>query len=101
MLCLTSNGIAHAETCEIKGHYLDATVRICEDMIKRVRIGSSYIMHDYLTGGFTANTSFDHYCRDNGLLFQIYHAPHAVIDRQNYCTYFRVLAKALGKRKGT
>jgi len=25
-------------------------------------------MHDYLTGGFTANTSLSMYCRDNGLL---------------------------------
>jgi proline-rich protein PRCC len=28
-------------------------------------------MHDYLTGGFTANTSLSHYCRDNGLLLPL------------------------------
>ena len=39
-------------------------------------------MHDYLTGGFTGNTSLAHYCRDNGLLLHIYRAMHAVIDRQ-------------------
>ncbi|GJR87939.1 zinc knuckle CX2CX4HX4C containing protein [Tanacetum coccineum] len=39
-------------------------------------------MHDYLTGGFTANTSLAHYCRDNGLLLHIHRAMHAVIDRQ-------------------
>uniref|UniRef100_A0A0E0R997 Ribulose bisphosphate carboxylase large subunit C-terminal domain-containing protein n=1 Tax=Oryza rufipogon TaxID=4529 RepID=A0A0E0R997_ORYRU len=39
-------------------------------------------MHDYLTEGFTANTSLAHYCRDNGLLINIHRAMHAVIDRQ-------------------
>ncbi|KAL4184123.1 hypothetical protein AMTRI_Chr11g101790 [Amborella trichopoda] len=53
-------------------------------------------MHDYLTGGFTANTSLAHYCRDNGLLLHIHRAMHAVIDRQkNHGIHFRVLAKAL------
>ena len=53
-------------------------------------------MHDYLTGGFTANTSLSHYCRDNGLLLHIHRAMHAVIDRQrNHGIHFRVLAKAL------
>ncbi|KAL2330748.1 hypothetical protein Fmac_018329 [Flemingia macrophylla] len=53
-------------------------------------------MHDYLTGGFTANTSLAHYCRDNGLLLHIHRAMHAVIDRQkNHGMHFRVLAKAL------
>ena len=54
------------------------------------------VMHDYLTGGFTANTSLAHYCRDNGLLLHIHRAMHAVIDRQrNHGIHFRVLAKAL------
>ncbi|XP_038880314.1 ribulose bisphosphate carboxylase large chain-like [Benincasa hispida] len=54
------------------------------------------VMHDYLTGGFTANTSLAHYCRDNGLLLHIHCAMHAVIDRQkNHDMHFRVLAKAL------
>jgi ribulose-bisphosphate carboxylase large chain len=52
-------------------------------------------MHDYLTGGFTSNTSLANYCRDNGLL-HIHRAMHAVIDRQrNHGIHFRVLAKAL------
>ncbi|KAG6383891.1 hypothetical protein SASPL_155501 (mitochondrion) [Salvia splendens] len=63
----------NAETGEIKGHYLNATA-----------------------GGFTANTSLAHYCRDNGLLLHIHRAMHAVIDRQkNHGMHFRVLAKAL------
>ncbi|KAI4298049.1 hypothetical protein MLD38_040513 [Melastoma candidum] len=45
-------------------------------------LGVPIIMHDYLTGGFTANTSLAHYCRDNGLLLHIHRAMHAVIDRQ-------------------
>lgn len=35
--------------------------------------------HNYLTGGFTANTSLSMYCRDNGLLLHIHRAMHAVI----------------------
>jgi len=51
---------------------------------------------DYLTGGFTANTTLAHYCRDNGLLLHIHRAMHAVIDRQkNHGMHFRVLAKVL------
>ncbi|CAN2060624.1 unnamed protein product [Malus fusca] len=47
-------------------------------------------------GGFTANTTLAHYCRDNGLLLHIHRAMHAVIDRQkNHGMHFRVLAKAL------
>ncbi|KAK4349167.1 hypothetical protein RND71_031922 [Anisodus tanguticus] len=53
-------------------------------------------MHDYLMGGFTANTSLAHYCQDNCLLLHIHHAMNAVIDRQkNHGILFRVLAKAL------
>ena len=56
-----------------------------------LRIGSSY-----LTGGFTANTSLSHHCRDNGLLFHIHRAKHVVIDRQkNHGMHFHVLAKVL------
>ncbi|EPS74271.1 hypothetical protein M569_00481, partial [Genlisea aurea] len=91
---------AQAETGEIKGHYLNATAGTCEEMIKRAvfarELGVPIIMHDYLTGGFTANTSLAHYCRDNGLLLHIHRAMHAVIDRQkNHGIHFRVLAKAL------
>uniref|UniRef100_A0A2N9FG62 Ribulose bisphosphate carboxylase large chain n=1 Tax=Fagus sylvatica TaxID=28930 RepID=A0A2N9FG62_FAGSY len=71
-----------------------------EEMIKRAvfarELGVPIVMHDYLTGGFTANTSLAHYCRDNGLLLHIHRAMHAVIDRQkNHGIHFRVLAKAL------
>jgi len=69
-------------------------------MMKRAvfarELGVPIIMHDYLTGGFTANTSLAHYCRDNGLLLHIHRAMHAVIDRQRiHGMHFRVLAKAL------
>ncbi|KAI3847243.1 hypothetical protein MKX03_029723 [Papaver bracteatum] len=54
------------------------------------------VMHDYLTGVFTINTSLAHYYRDNSLLLHIHRAMHAVIDRQkNHGIHFRVLAKAL------
>ncbi|KAH6559201.1 hypothetical protein KP509_1Z018000 [Ceratopteris richardii] len=50
-------------------------------------LGAPIIMHDYLTGGFTANTSLAIYSRNK---------MHAVIDRQrNHGMHFRVLAKAL------
>ena len=69
-------------------------------MIKRAvfarELGVPLIMHDYITGGFTANTSLAFYCRDNGLLLHIHRAMHAVIDRQkNHGIHYRVLAKAL------
>uniref|UniRef100_A0A1Y3BTI5 Ribulose bisphosphate carboxylase large chain n=1 Tax=Helianthus annuus TaxID=4232 RepID=A0A1Y3BTI5_HELAN len=91
---------SQAETGEIKGHYLNATAGNCEDMMKRAvfarELGVPIVMHDYLTGGFTANTSLSQYCRDNGLLLHIHRAMHAVIDRQkNHGMHFRVLAKAL------
>ena len=71
-----------------------------KEMIKRAvfarELGVPIVMHDYLTGGFTANTSLAHYCRDNGLLLHIHRAMHAVIDRQRiHGMHFRVLAKAL------
>nr|YP_010700482.1 ribulose-1,5-bisphosphate carboxylase/oxygenase, large subunit [Strombomonas costata]WCH63621.1 ribulose-1,5-bisphosphate carboxylase/oxygenase, large subunit [Strombomonas costata] len=89
-----------SETGEIKGHYLNATAGTCEEMYKRAafaaQIGVPIIMHDYITGGFTANTSLSMYCRDNGLLAHIHRAMHAVIDRQrNHGIHFRVLAKTL------
>ncbi|WOG83993.1 hypothetical protein DCAR_0103172 [Daucus carota subsp. sativus] len=74
------------ETGEIKGHYLNATAGTCEEMMKRAiyarELGDPIVMHDDLTGGFTANTSLAHYCRDNGPLLHIHRAMHAVIDRQ-------------------
>ncbi|KAE9610965.1 putative ribulose-bisphosphate carboxylase [Lupinus albus] len=69
-------------------------------MRKRVvfasEMGVPNVMHDYLTRGFSTNTSLAHYCRDNGLLLHIHRAMHAVIDRQeNHGMHFRVLDKAL------
>jgi ribulose-bisphosphate carboxylase large chain len=59
-------------------------------------LGMPIIMHDYITAGFTANTTLAHYSRDHGLLLHIHRAMHAVIDRQrNHGMHFRVLAKAL------
>ncbi|CAN6446803.1 unnamed protein product [Victoria cruziana] len=71
-----------------------------EEMIKRAvcarELGVPIVMHDYLIGGFTANTSLAHYCRDNGLLLHIHRTMHAVIDRQrNHGIHFRVLVKVL------
>ena len=91
---------SQAETNEIKGHYLNVTAATCEEMLKRAEfakeIGTPIIMHDFLTGGFTANTTLSKYCRDNGLLLHIHRAMHAVIDRQrNHGIHFRVLAKCL------
>ncbi|KAL5053348.1 hypothetical protein RYX36_034030 [Vicia faba] len=91
---------SQAETGEIKGHYLNAIAGTCEEMLKRAvfarELGVPIVMHDYLTGGFTANTTLSHYFRDNGLLLHIHRVMHAVIDRQkNHGMHFRVLAKAL------
>ena len=91
---------SQAETGEIKGHYLNATAGNVDEMLKRAafarELGVPIIMHDYLTGGWTANTTLAEYCRDNGLLLHIHRAMHAVIDRQkNHGIHFRVLAKCL------
>ncbi|KAG8390990.1 hypothetical protein BUALT_Bualt01G0141400 [Buddleja alternifolia] len=100
LFCAEAIYKAQAEIGEIKGHYLNASAGTCEEMMKRAifsrELGVPIIMHDYLTGGFTANTSLAHYCRDNGLLLYIHRAMIAVIDRQkNHGIHFRVLAKAL------
>ena len=59
-------------------------------------LGVPIIMHDYITGGFTANTSLAEYCRNHGLLLHIHRAMHAVVDRQKiHGIHFRVLAKCL------
>ncbi|KAM0011668.1 putative ribulose-bisphosphate carboxylase [Helianthus debilis subsp. tardiflorus] len=61
LFCAEAIYKAQAETGEIKGHYLNATAGNCEDMMKRAvfarELGVPIVMHDYLTGGFTANTS--------------------------------------------
>ncbi|KAI5438038.1 hypothetical protein KIW84_023956 [Lathyrus oleraceus] len=100
LFCAEAIYKSQAETGEIKGHYLNATAGTCEEMLKRVvfarELGVPIVMHDYLTGGFTANTTLSHYYRDNGLLLHIHRAMHVVIDRQkNHGMHFRVLAKAL------
>ena len=91
---------AQAETGEVKGHYLNATAGTSEGMLFRAEVardlGVPIIMHDYITGGFTSNTSLAIYCRDHGLLLHIHRAMHAVIDRQKiHGIHFRVLAKCL------
>ncbi|MGV2390343.1 MAG UNVERIFIED_CONTAM: ribulose-bisphosphate carboxylase large subunit [Microcystis novacekii LVE1205-3] len=91
---------SQAETNEVKGHYLNVTAPTCEQMMQRAEfaaeIKTPIIMHDYLTGGFTANTTLAKFCRDKGLLLHIHRAMHAVIDRQkNHGIHFRVLAKCL------
>ncbi|KAL4188879.1 hypothetical protein AMTRI_Chr08g162700 [Amborella trichopoda] len=57
---------SQAKTGEIKGHYLNAIASTYEEMIKMTifarKLGVPIIMHDYLTGGFIANTSLAHYC---------------------------------------
>ncbi|CAN6446836.1 unnamed protein product [Victoria cruziana] len=100
LFCTEAIYKVQAETGEIKGHYLNATVGTSEEMIKMAvcarDLGVPIVMHDYLIGGFTANTSLAHYCRDNGLLLHIHHTMHAIIDRQrNHGIHFRVLAKVL------
>jgi len=91
---------AERETGERKGHYLNVTAPTPEEMYKRAEyakeIGAPIIMHDYLTGGFCANTGLANWCRDNGMLLHIHRAMHAVIDRNpHHGIHFRVLAKAL------
>jgi ribulose-bisphosphate carboxylase large chain len=62
---------SQAETGEIKGHYLNVTAATCEEMLKRAEYAKELdmpiVMHDFLTGGFTANTTLSHWCRDNGV----------------------------------
>ncbi|CAA0413862.1 putative mitochondrial protein (mitochondrion) [Arabidopsis thaliana] len=64
LFCAEAVYKAQAETGGIKGHYLNATAGTCEEMIKRAvfarELGVPIVMHDYLTGGFTANTSLAH-----------------------------------------
>lgn len=91
---------AEKETGEKKGHYLNVTAPTVEEMYKRAEHAKSLrmpiIMHDYLTAGFSANTSLANWCRNNGILLHIHRAMHAVIDRNPYHgIHFRVLAKCL------
>merc|ERR1711988_450485 len=72
LFCAEAIYRSQAETGEIKGHYLNATAATVEEMYKRAEyardLGVPIVMHDYLTGGFTANTSLSNYCRDNVIL---------------------------------
>lgn len=91
---------AQAETGERKGHYLNVTAPTVEEMYKRAEFAKELdmpiIMHDFLTAGFTANTSLANWCRDNGMLLHIHRAMHAVLDRNPmHGIHFRVLAKCL------
>ena len=91
---------AEAETGERKGHYLNVTAPTSDEMMKRAEyakeIGAPIIMHDYITGGWSANTQLAQWCQDNGLLLHIHRAMHAVIDRNpHHGIHFRVLAKIL------
>ena len=91
---------AQEETGERKGHYLNVTAPSPEEMYQRAEfakeIGAPIIMHDFLTGGFCANTGLARWCRDNGMLLHIHRAMHAVLDRNpHHGIHFRVLAKAL------
>jgi len=96
---------SQAKTSEIKDHYLNAIASTCEEMMKRTtfarELGTPIIIHDYLIGGFTVNTTLVHYCRDNGLLLHIHRAMHAILDRQkNHGMHFHVLVKALRLSSG-
>jgi ribulose-bisphosphate carboxylase large chain len=91
---------AQAETGERKGHYLNVTAGTVENMFERAefakQLGMPIIMHDFLTAGFTANTSLANWCRNNGMLLHIHRAMHAVLDRNpHHGIHFRVLTKAL------
>jgi ribulose-bisphosphate carboxylase large chain len=91
---------AEAETGERKGHYLNVTAPTPEEMYKRAEfarsLGSRIIMHDFLTGGFCANTGLANWCRENGMLLHIHRALHAVLDRHpRHGIHFRVLLKCL------
>ena len=91
---------AERETGERKGHYLNVTAPTSDEMMKRAEyakeLGQPIIMHDFLTGGFTANTGLANWCRENGMLLHIHRAMHAVLDRNpHHGIHFRVLTKIL------
>lgn len=91
---------AETETGERKGHYLNVTAPTVEDMYERAEFAKHLdmpiIMHDFLTAGFSANTSLANWCRRNGMLLHIHRAMHAVLDRNpNHGIHFRVLTKCL------
>ena len=92
--------LSEQETGERKGHYLNVTANTPEEMYERAEFAKELnmpiIMHDFITGGFTANTGLSKWCRKNGMLLHIHRAMHAVIDRHpKHGIHFRVLAKCL------
>ena len=91
--------LAEQETGEKKGHYLNVTANTPEEMYERAEfakeLGMPIVMHDFITGGFTANTGLSKWCRKNGMLLHIHRAMHAVIDRHQARHPLRVLAKCL------
>ena len=91
---------AETETGERKGHYLNVTAPSPEEMYERAEFAKELnmpiVMHDFLTGGFCANTGLARWCRNNGVLLHVHRAMHAVVDRNpHHGIHFRVLAKAL------
>ena len=91
---------AEAETGERKGHYLNVTAPTSDEMMKRAEyakeIGAAIIMHDFLTGGLSANTQLAQWCQDNGMLLHIHRTMHAVLDRNpHHGIHSRVLTKVL------
>lgn len=91
---------SEAQTGERKGHYLNVTAPSPEEMYERAEyakeLNMPIIMHDYLTGGLTANTGLARWCRKNGVMLHVHRAMHAVLDRSpTHGIHFRVLAKAL------
>ncbi|HKJ88056.1 MAG TPA: form I ribulose bisphosphate carboxylase large subunit [Gammaproteobacteria bacterium] len=91
---------ATTQTGERKGHYLNVTAPDPDQMFERAEfakeLGMPIVMHDFLTGGFCANTGLAKWCRKNGMLLHIHRAMHAVIDRSpKHGIHFRVLAKCL------
>jgi ribulose-bisphosphate carboxylase large chain len=91
---------AEAETGERKGHYLNVTAPTSDEMMRRAEyakeIGAPIIMHDYITGGWSANTQLAQWCQNNGMLLHIHRAMHAVLDRNpHHGIHFRVLTKIL------
>ena len=108
LLAIISTGKFH-ELSDKKGYFstkneeLPGTARRTYALLKSQggpefakELNQPIIMHDFITGGFTANTGLSKWCRANGMLLHIHRAMHAVIDRHpKHGIHFRVLAKCL------
>lgn len=91
---------AEAETGEAKGHWLNVTAASTEETLERAelaaKLGSRYVMSDYLTLGFAAHQSLVKRATQLGLMLHVHRAAHAVMDRQRaHGISFLVLAKWL------